>query len=300
MPSSTLNPPRPATLNADGVRSISRYLNNPTLLTRDLRTVTNQMFVGDKILRGRVVAAGGMVEYEQGESIFPPDSPEEIEPGGEYPLTTIPRGTAVIEAVKKTGLATEVTLESVKRQGYSPVARAQLKLANGAVKNFDDRTMAKIAAAQPQMNTLVGTAWSTATDTAILRMILNAIATTIDLREGYKPTAVLLDNFKYALLASSEKLLTLIRRETDNLEFIRSPSGTAVTDPIVFDPDLLGSIVQEDFGTASTPNNGVEALTEYHVLTSPTGGAEKWTLGVKRVALPIVQEPKSATRITGT
>jgi hypothetical protein len=297
---STLNPPRPATLDAEGVRTISRYLNNPTLITRRLRQITDRQFVGDRILRGRVVAAGGMVEYETGESIFPRDAPEEIEPGGEYPMTTIPVGTAVIEAVKKTGLATEVTLESVKRRGTNPVERAELKLANGVVKNFDDRTMSKIAAAQPQMNTLAGTSWATATDTAILRMILNAVATVIDLREGYRPTALLLDNFKYALLASSEKLLTLIDRETDDLEFIRSPSGTAVTDPIVFDPDQLGSIVQEDFGTANAANNGVEALSEYHVLTSPTGGAEKWTLGAKRVALPIVQEPKSACRITGT
>ncbi len=296
----SLNPPRPATLDANGIRNISIYLNNPTLLTRDLRTLTNQKFVGDQILRGRVVAGGGMVEYEQGESIYPTDAPEEIEPGGEYPMTLIPRGPAVIEAVKKTGLATEVTLESVKRQGYNPVARAQAKLANGIVKNFDDRTMTKIAAAAPQMLTLVGASWATATETAILRMVLNAIATVRDLREGYNPTAMLLDEFKYVLLASSEKLLTLIDRETDDLEFIRSPSGTALTDPIVFDPDQLGSIVQEDYGTAAEPSNGVIALTEYHVLTSPTGGAEKWTLGAKRVALPIVQEPKSACRITGT
>jgi hypothetical protein len=297
---STLNPPRPATLDAEGVRTISRYLNNPTVLTRRMRQITDQEFVGDRILRGRVVATGGMVEYETGESIFPPGTPEEIEPGGEYPMTTIPAGTAVLEAVKKMGLATEVTLESVKRRAWNPVERAEQKLANGVIKHFDDRTMAKIAAAQPQMLTLAGSSWATATDTAILRQILNAIATVRDLREGYNPKAVLLDNFKYALLASSEKLLTLIDRETDNLEFIRSPSGTAVTDPIVFDPDQLGSIVQEDFGNANAANNGVEALSEYHVLTSPTGGAEKWTLGAKRVALPIVQEPKSACVITGT
>jgi hypothetical protein len=297
---STMNPPRPATLTAEGIRQISAYLNNPTLITRRLRDITDQEFVGDRILRGRVIAAGGMVEYSQGESLFPTDSPEEIEPGGDYPMTKIPVGVPVIEAVKKTGLATEVTLEAVKRRGDEPVVKAELKLSNGVVKNFDERTMSKIAAAQPQMLTLTGTSWATATDTAILRQILNAIATVRDLREGYNPTAVLLDNFKYALLASSEKLLTLIDRETDDLEFIRSPSGTALTDPIVFDPEQLGSIVQEEFGTAARPSNGVEALSEYHALTSPTGGAEKWTLGAKRVALPIVQEPKSACVITGT
>lgn len=313
----TTYPPRPGTVTTDGVRTLSRYLNSPTLVTRDLRTLTDRQFIADRILRGRITATGGMVEYETGESIFPLGGalPEQIEPHAEFPLVAIGDGEIKLESVGKYGYRTEVTLEAVQRRADQPIVKARTKLGNGVVQRFDGAFMQQIANAKSTMNQVAGTSWSAGTGLTILRQILLAQAAILDLREGYNPTAILMDRTKHAILTSDEKVQGALREATvDNdvfrgvvqtiagLEVIVAPTGTVgVTDPIVFDPDALGSIVSE----ASPPeraagDNGVFADTAYYGAANATGGAEFWSLAAGRVALAIIQEPKSATVITGT
>lgn len=304
-------PPASGTLTGE-LRTISRYLANPKLVTRDLRTLTNKKFIGDRILKGRVEAEGGMVEYEVGESIYAGGTPEDVEPMAEFPLVGVGDATAVLERVGKFGFRTRITLESVKRRRQEPVTRARRKLANSIVLAFDGRVMAKINAAKPSMNTLVGSSWSSGTPT-ILRQLLTAKAMIDDELEGYIADAVLLDNTKWAILASDKDLQQAMKRETVDtpvysgellriagLEIIPAPTGTVgATDPIVYDSTQLGSIVQETFGE-QRDDQGVEAETAYHGAASETDGAEYWTIAAKRRALPIIQEPQAAVVITGT
>lgn len=305
-------PPAPATLTGtagDQLRTISLYLSNPARVERDLRTLTDRQFVGDRILRGRVTAAGGMVEYGVGESIFADGNPEDIAPLAEFPLVGVSEGEIKLESVGKFGFRTRISIESVRRRLNDPVVKARLKLANSIVQSFDQRTMAKVNAAKPQMLTLAGSSWTTGG--TILRQLLTAQAMVDDQLQGYNASAVLLDNTKWAILASDKDLQAAMQRETvDNpvysgemvriagLEILSAPTGQA-PDPIVFDPEQLGSIVREDLGQAAD-NNGVEASTEYHGPASEKEMAEGWTIAAARRALPIIQEPKAAVVITGT
>ncbi len=308
--------PRPGTVTADGARTMSKYLLEPTRLTRTLRTLAQQMggFTADRILRGRVTSQSGMVEYETAESIYPIGDAEVIEPGAEYPLVGVGDGTSVLEAVSKNGLRTEVTLEAVMRRADEPIVRARRKLANGVVLRFDTQFMGRLNSAKPQMNSVAGASW-TGAGTTILRQLETAKASILDRREGYNPTAVLLDRQKYAVLVSDEKVQNSLDRETvateafsgvivrvADLEIIVAPTGTAfAADPVVFDPEMLGSIVsQATAAERQNGDNGVYADVAWYGAANATGGAEFWSVAAGREALAIIQEPKAATVITGT
>ncbi len=311
---STANPPRSGTVTPEGVKTISRYLNDPVTVTRALRALTDRQFVADRILRGRIF--GNMVEYEVGESIFPIGDalPEEIEPFGEFPLVGIGTGDVRLEAVPKFGYRTEVSLESVRRRKDEPVGKAIQKLANGVALRFDSAFMARVNAAKGSMLAVTGASWSGA-GTTILRQLEQAKAAILDQRQGYNPTAVLLDRQKYAILVSDEKVQNSLDRDTvedeafsgtilrvADLVIMVAPSGTVgATDPIVFDPDALGSIVQDvDPVQRRAGDNGVFAETAYYNSANAAGGAEFWSLSAGREALAIIQEPKAAAVISGT
>lgn len=307
-------PPRPGSVTLDGVTTLSRYLNDPVRLTRALRTLTQQQFMADRILRGRITTTSGMVEYETAESIFPIGSAETIQPGAEYPLVAVGEGDVVLEAVSKNGLRTEVTLEAVQKRRDQPIVRAQTKLANGVVQRFDSQFMGRINSAKAQMNQVTGATWSTG-GTTILRQLETAKAAVLDRLQGYNPTAVLMDRQKYAVLVSDDKVqASLDRTSVDteafkgvitrvaDLEIMVAPSGTVgLTDPIVFDPDMLGSIVsQANVAQRQNGDNGVYADTSWYGAANANGGAEFWSLAAGREALAIIQEPKAAAVITGT
>ncbi len=307
-------PPRPGSVTTAGVRTLSRYLNDPVVLTRALRLITQQQFMSDRILRGRIVTTSGMVEYETAESIFPIGTAETIEPGGEYPLVGIGVGDVVLEAVKKNGLRTEVTLEAVMKRADQPIVRAQTKLANGVVQRFDTQFMGRINDAKPQMNQVIGATWSSG-GTTILRQLETAKAAVLDRLQGYNPTAVLMDRQKYAILVSDDKVQNSLDRtsiDTEafkgtitrvaDLEIMVAPTGTTgLADPIVFDPEMLGSIVsQATAAERRNGDNGVYADSTWYGAANATGGAEFWSLAAGREALAIIQEPKAAAVITGT
>jgi hypothetical protein len=307
MPPTITYPPRPGTISDGHVQTISAYLNQPDLITRRLRTLTEQRFIGDRMLRGTAIARGGMVKYAVSESIYPLGAPKPIDPKGKYPLSRIDTGTLTMEALQKEGLATDVSLESVQDTGMEPVERAEVKLSNVMVQYFDELVVSKVDAAVTQ--SITGTNWQSAGGYAILRQTLLAKALIRDLRQGYSPKALLLTTEGVAIVMSDEKLQSAIQRVPSNdvfggvmttfadLEIIEAPSDLAITDPVVFDADQLGSIVRPE-NEVGADTNGVSALSQY--FTFSADGDEFWRIGVKRRRLPIIQEPAAACRITGT
>lgn len=310
-------PPRPGTIDSDGVRTISEFLKDPTMIVRRMRDITDKTFVADRIFRGRASTASGTISYGQSESAFAPGVPEVISPGGEYPTTVINMVARIWESIKKVGLGTEITLESVEELRWDPVDRAIRKLRNRQIQAFDLKAMAKIVAAYPLIPTLAGSDWGTATDAAPVRHFLQAVANIRDLQEGYDPDTVLLDHNKFVEWAGNEKVLALLARYTGgdaefteggtgiylpgaNLTILSQPTGTAVTDPLVFDSTQFGSIVRKE--SDPTDDDGVQIFSTYYDATkvSPAGQSEVWRLSTKREREPIVQEPQAAVRITGT
>lgn len=83
-------PPSGPTLSGDAV-TIHRMLANPTLVARRLRTLLEQRYIADAILKGRFQVFGGAIAYETGEPIGTAENPRAVAPGAEYPLVKASR-----------------------------------------------------------------------------------------------------------------------------------------------------------------------------------------------------------------
>ncbi len=289
-----LFPPGFAQLSGD-TETISRFLNSPTYIERTLRTLAQQMFVGDALLQGRAQSSGGSVLYEVNESIFADRNPlEAVNPGAEFPLSTTTPGTANIATVKKWGLDTLVTLEAIQRLRWNPVQRGLLKLVNSTVRHFDAVVIAAITASVTQTQVAAGS-WGGGTSNILLDL-LSGVATIQNTVQGYNPDTILMNPTKYAAIMADAKLQAALRRENpanpvysgqlgmvSGLDIMVSPNAPA--NPLILDRSLLGSIVDE---------RGFATGTNYDWET------ETWRLRAMRVSVPIVQEPRAAVFVTGS
>ena len=119
-------PPAAPSITGDNI-TISRFLKDPTLIARRLRTLAEQRFIADVLLTGRFDATGGSIRYETGESIYADKAPEQVAPGAEYPLTSISDGTEQVAKTAKWGRDSEITDEAIARRKMDPVNRALVK-----------------------------------------------------------------------------------------------------------------------------------------------------------------------------
>lgn len=306
----TLYPPAQPTISGDLV-TISRFLNNPTLVARRLRTLAEQRFIADVLLSGRISTSSGSVLYETGESIYSDAAPKAVQPGAEYPLTAISTGNASLAKTVKWGNDAEVTDEAIARQMFSPVDKALTKLVNQTVKTIDTLAMSAIHSAVTQNTAAIAT-WTTGSP-SILRDIARARGKIDALNQGYDPDYLIVDDATYANLVSDSSVASLLRRENgdnpvytgsfpviDGLTVLRSPNmtsaGTASAYALVVDSKALGSMVDENLGGpgyVSTDGVGIQAKT------IRDDRADKWRLRCRRVTVPIVQEPAAGWKITG-
>ncbi|KLO31588.1 hypothetical protein ABW16_01780 [Mycolicibacter heraklionensis] len=223
-----LNPPGAPTgdLTTQDIIAISRFLNDPTMLYRALRTIADQMYVSDKILKSQIYTDSGSILYEQIESIFAGRQPQAIEPGGEYPLAPIPTGPAQIASTVKWGLDTLIFDESIARQNWQPLQVSLVKLINSMVDTIDSVAMSAIVAAITQQqaagaNSITSTApttkryWDGSGDAAanILRDVMMGDQVLRKLKQGYVADTVLCDLETFALVFSDEALNARWARE---------------------------------------------------------------------------------------
>jgi hypothetical protein len=303
-------PPVQPTISGDSI-TISRFLNNPTLVARRLRTLAEQRFIADVLLSGRIATTSGSVLYETGETIYSDSAPKSVQPGAEYPLTAISTGAASLAKTVKWGNDAEVTDESIARQLFAPVDKAMTKLVNQTVKTVDGIAMSAIHSAVTQNTAAIAT-WTTGTP-SILRDIARARGKIDALNQGYDPDYLIVDDATYANLVSDPAVAALLRRENatnpvytgsfpviDGLTVLRSPSmtnaGTSSAYALVVDSKALGSMVDENLGGPGYVNSdgvGIQAKTIREDKN------DKWRLRCRRVTVPIVQEPAAGWKITG-
>jgi hypothetical protein len=296
------------TISGDTV-SISRFLNSPTLVARRLRTILEQRYIADSILSGRYTVSGGAVQYETGETIYTADNPVATSAGSEYALTSVATGTASIAKTVKWGQDTEVTDESIARQGISPVERALVKLANQNVKFVDSVALSAIASAVTA-TAAAAAAWSTSTAAQKLTDVALAKANIIALNQGYDPDTVVLDDISYAYAYASFAAGGFLPRETnsanpvltgsfmqiDGMNWLSSPNIPTAGVIIVLDSKMLGGMADENLGGpgyASAGGVGVQVKTMREDKT------DAWRLRCRRVTVPIVTEPAAGRKITG-
>lgn len=301
-------PPSAPTLSGD-TETISRFLNNPTMVARRLRTLLEQRYISDTLLSGRFTVSGGAVQYETGETIFTTDNPRAVAPGSEYPLTGLSTGTASIAKTVKWGQDTEVTDEAIARQNMQPVNKALIKLANQNVKFVDSIALSAIATAVTSTQAAAA-GWATASASQILRDIALAKAAIVSQNQGYDPDTVVLDDTSWAYAYSvftaggflpreadaSNPLVTGAFPVIDGMRFLVSPNLPTAGQVLVLDSTMLGGMADEDLGGpgyASAGGVGVQ------VKTIRQDQDDKWRLRCRRVTVPVVTEPAAARKITG-
>ena len=303
-------PPAAPTLSGD-VLSINRFLQNPTLVARRLRTLAEQRFISDSLLTQRIAAPGGSVLYETGETIYTDTAPLGVAPGAEYPRTAVSHGTASLAKTTKWGSDVEVTDEAISRQLINPVERAFEKLVNHMVKTVDSVSMSAVNSAVTQ-TTAASASWSSSS-AVILRDVLLAKARIAKLNQGFDPDTLVVDDETYAHFLSDSTISNLWPRETSatpvqsgawpliaGLRVLVSPhvqgGGTSNAIAMVLDSRALGGMADENLsgpGYVSTNGVGVQAKTIRQ------DEADKWLLRCRRITVPIVLEPAAAWKITG-
>lgn len=297
-------PPASPTISGDYL-TVSRFLNTPTLVARRMRTLAEQRLISTSILTGRETVSGGAISFEQNEGLFTDRPVEAVSPGGEYPLTTVGDGTAQLAKVVKWGQDTFVTDEAAKRKAMSAVDKALLKLINTAAKNVDTVALAAIASSVTQTQAAAA-AWSAATGVQMLRDVLKAKAALAALNQGYEADTMVIDDLTWALIASDQTLISTIARETQSnavvtgnfdvlagLRIMRTPNLPAAG-AWILDSSQLGGIATEDLGGNYQK---VDGILESKSIRDEDN--DQWRLRARAVAVPYINEPNAAIRITG-
>jgi hypothetical protein len=300
-------PPASPTLSGD-VETINRFLATPTLVSRALRTLAMQRYISDAVLTQRFQVSGGAVLYETGESIFTSDNPRAVAPGSEYPMTTAPTGAASMAKTVKWGQDTEVTDEAIKRQLMNPVNRALLKLVNQNVKFIDSIALSAIASAITA-TAAVTASWKTATAAQMLTDVSQAKASILALNQGYDPDTVVLDDATWARAYSGFVSGGFLPREQavnsamsgqfaviDGMRFLPTPNLPTPGTILVVDSKMLGGMADEDLGGPGYSNAGALGVEGK---TIRDDDEDAWKLRMRRVTVPIVQEPASGFVLTG-
>jgi len=304
----TYAPPVP-TLSGENYTA-SYLLNNPRIIWRLLNTIAQQRLVGARLLTGRVDLTGsGAVVYQTQESIFANDTSAIIGELEEYPLTDDTSAPPSLATSLKRGLAELVSLEDVARNRLDVLQRKLIKLANRVVIDHDAIVLSAIGSAVTATQAAVGPWNGTGTTPNPFLDLLNAKAQIDELNLGYTADTVVVtpQNFAYlvnamvkfdAVAASDLPGLlqaNMVRAAGLNIwQTTNMPTGVTA---LVADSTLLGSIGFERLGGGynGDPSDplGIESKTW---MTEKNDG---WRIQARKIAVPIVQEPGAAVKLTG-
>lgn len=301
-------PPAGPSISGDVV-TINRFLNNPTLVARRLRTLLEQRYIADTLLSGRFTVSGGAVTYETGEAIGTGENPRAIQPGMEYPLTNPATGTASIAKTVKWGQDALVTDESIKRRQMDPVNRALVKLANQNVSYIDSVALSAISTAVTA-SAAAAASWATATAQQILRDVGLAKANILSLNQGYDPDTVVVDDINWVYAMTAFAAAGYVPRETASsnpvvtgefptilgMRWLATPNIPTAGQAIVVDSQQLGGMADEDLGGPGYVKAGGIG-TEVKTIRDEDG--DQYRLRARRVTVPVVVEPAAGRKITG-
>lgn len=301
---------------------VHAFLKSPTLVARRLRTLLDQKFISDFLLRQRLLAEGGAIMYETGETIYAADAPEAVNPGAEYPLTVMTAGELAAAKVVKWGLDTEIYDETIKRLRMATVERTLLKLANSVVRHVDTVALAAIASKVTRTFDATGGgnpgAWTSAE--AIIGGVLQAKAVTEELLEGFDLGVVVLKPTQFAKVQTQLLTSGLLPQESGNQ--ILSGTGAfgylgltwttstfvPVADPMLIDAEQLGGMADEDIqspgytkiGNTAGNGGGLVGLETKVNRLNGSDDRDGYRPRARRVTTPVVLEPSAGVRITNT
>lgn len=286
-------PPAAPSLDATGeFLTISRFLNDPTAVSQRVRDIAAERFVSDRILTGRTAAGGGAIVVEQeAEDIFPSRGEvESRQPGAEYPLADIVEGVeGEVFLVKDWGLATIVTVESIRRRRRQPVDRALSILSNAVVRKVDSASNTALMA-QP-IQTLAGADWTTAT-TDIVSQIENAKRLIRALNRGFEADILLVDDTRYTELLLNDDIRPLFDILAGDpqvsrllgLTVVATPNLPSAASAFVLDSRVVGGMADEE-------PLGADSIFQRE--------RKRWVVIAERVTTPWISTPEAVVQITG-
>lgn len=294
-------PAGPPTFSAD-TATINRFLNSPTAVATRVNEIANQRFISDFILTSRQDVSGGAIVFDQDDPLYTDRPVEAISPGAEYPLAGVGSGTPQAVRVTKWGQDVPITDEKIKRSNFSPVEKAFNTIVNQIVKTIDSLSLSLVAS-QVTATQAAASTWS-GVDPKILRDIMLAKAKVTGLNKGYDPDVIVVDDATWAILASDDKLSTLMAREDKGnavysgefrtiagLTILPTPNLPAAGAWII-DTNALGGIGDEKLGEGYAG-----AIVETKSIRDEDN--DQWRVRGRRVCVPYVNEPGAAIKITG-
>lgn len=302
-------PPAPTT--SGETMTVNRFINSPILVYRTLRGLVDQRLVGGLILSGRVDLTGsGAAIFEVGESIFANDDSEIVDDLMDYPLTDDTPSDVGVAATEKWGLGTEISDKVIARNRMDILRRKLLKIANRIAFNFDALVLSAVGSAVTQTQA-AGAAWSAGGANPFLDAML-AQAKIDELDEGYTPDVILARPTPFARLVAAAKTMDYLPREGGNnviltgrvvqiagLTIIKTNNLPVGTDVMVLDSTQLGSIAYERLGGGYTGDVADPAGVETKVLPLDGGQRDGVRINARKVAVPMIQEPAAAIKVTG-
>lgn len=299
------------TLSGD-LLTISRFLNDPAAVRRELRKFTDLRFISDQLLTQRFRSQGGAVLYEQSEPQTTDRAVGSVAPGSEYPFANTPEGLAALAAIQKWGQKVKLTDEEIERNKYGGEAamRKIKKVVTSVISQVDSLTMSAISSAvTAEFDVTVdgGSAagWVGANPT-FLRDILLAKAAIYDLNEGYLPDTLALRDTHWAYLMSDETFTNALKREdstnpvytgkVDKIAGLTIVVGPRITNPLVLDSTQLGGMADE---MDVAPGYSMSDLA-VQIKPIRKDEIDGWYLQGRRKTVPVVQEPGAAVELTET
>lgn len=300
--------PPPAPTTTSDVRSIHRMLQSPPTIARRLRSLLEQRYIADAILKGRFEARGGGIFYESGEEIGSGENPRAVAPGSEYPLVTLGGGAESFAKTTKWGQDAEIYDEAISRLNRNPVDRGFSKLTNQSVSYVDSVAMSAVTSAITASAAL-GAALATASAEQILTAFLTAKANIIALDEGYMPDTVVLDDVSHAIVTAKFVAAGYFPRESTNnpvmtgdfpnyagMTWLATNHGITNVGLIV-DSEQLGGMADEDLqspGYVKTEGVGVEVKSSRLEGSDDRDG---YRIRARRVTVPVILEPAAGRKI---
>jgi hypothetical protein len=280
------------------------FIRSPQLVTRRLGEIlTAQQFIGLFLLTGRYTVQGGAIAIPKNETFRTDRRAEAVAPGAEYKLTTMSREQYEIYTSQKEGIATEVTDEEIGRSLRQPIDDAILFLQTELVFDANDLALGVVQSSVTQTIAASAT-WTTGK--TILRDALRAQARVRAQKLGYSLDTVVLSGEQYAEVIP--ELLDVLPDNDTTATSGAFPTIAGLTwvsadddefgDPLVLDRRRFGGIARERIPSPEYRDVGNDTGVQLASIREPK--ADKTRLQARNPHVPVVTNPLSAFRITGT
>jgi hypothetical protein len=286
------------TVNGDKI-TVEQWVKNPTMLRRVLESMVSQRFIGDFIF-GSGDAQGGAVIYDQltAQDLYPNEGDVgDIAPGGEFPSADTSDPTPKVAAVRKRGLQTKVTYDTVRRNDRDVLQRKLIKLSNAMTRRLDLVTF-NVLDNEPLIPTSAAAKPLTDATADPINDFFQSIKVVDEADLGYKvDTCIVNPQEAYRLLGRKDIRDALPRENTAiNPLLSRRLAGLfEIPNWIISNRQTAGKARLLQAKVAGSMRDEVP----FYSRTIDWPLTEVYFIQVARQSVPIITDPKSIVNLTG-